>query len=353
MCVNKKCLFLLLLCLLCGFYVQAQQQFVVNLRVVDEKNDEPVEDADITIDALDRTFSTDQFGRVTVLLPLSYYTFNISSLGIVPEKFQVTIDRDTTLTFPVTVEARVLQEVEVRDSRFNEKVELYPVGIETISIENVRKVPMLAGEKDIVKLLTLLPGVQTGTEGSANLIVRGGTSDQNLYLLDDATLYHSGHLMGFLSSFNPLAIDSVTLYKAGFPARYGGRLSSVIQVGSKEANLDSLSVEGNVGIISSKLSVQVPLIKQKSSLMLSARRTYLDVLSNLFTKKTAVSNQVSYNFYDVNGKWVYYFKPGHKIAVNFYQDRDSYFDIIRDRTDDSYDENRITWKNSDYRAYLA
>ncbi len=333
--------------MLCGLVLHAQQQYVVHLQVVDAQNDEPVADADITIDVLDRTFATNEYGKVTVLLPLSYYTFKVSSLGIISRSFQATIDRDTTLTFPVTVEAKVLDEVEVVDARFNEKVDLNVVGVEKISLQAIEALPMLAGEKDIVKSLTLLPGVQTGTEGSANINVRGGTSDQNLYLLDHATLYHSGHLLGFLSSFNPMAIDSVTLFKAGFPARYGGRLSSVIQTGTKEGNLDSVSVRGNVGIISSKLSVQVPVIRQKSSLILSGRRTYVDLFQRLFAGSNPVRNQTSYVFYDMNAKWVYYFTPDNKVSINFYQDYDTYYDITTDRTTEpkTYQENRLTWRN--------
>ena len=324
---------------------QAQDRAVVHLLTVDKNTQEPVADVELTIDAIQKTFTTNEAGVVTVLLPVSYYNVRASSLGIVNQSFQIVVQRDTTFTFPVTVASRVLDEVKIIESRINEKAKHSVAGIETITPQQVQQLPMLAGEKDVVKSLTLLPGVQTGTEGSAQLLVRGGTADQNLYLLDQATLYHSGHLLGFLSSFNPLATDSVTLYKGGFPARYGGRLSAILDARVKEANLDSLRVEGNIGIISSKASVEVPLVRNKASLLLAGRRTYLDVFQRLATASQPVRNQVSHSFYDVNAKGVYYFGPNHKLTAHFYQDRDSYFDIIDDRTNNSLSENRLTWRN--------
>ena len=324
---------------------QAQDRAVVHLLTVDKNTQEPVADVELTIDAIQKTFTTNKAGVVTVLLPVSYYNVRASSLGIVSQDFQIVVQRDTTFTFPVTIESRVLDEVEIVESRINEKAKHSGAGVETITPQQVQQLPMLAGEKDVVKSLTLLPGVQTGTEGSAQLLVRGGTTDQNLYLLDQATLYHSGHLLGFLSSFNPLATDSVTLYKGGFPARYGGRLSAILDARVKEANLDSLRVDGNIGIISSKASVEVPLVRNKASLLLAGRRTYLDVFQRLASANKPVREQVSYSFYDFNGKGVYYFGSDHKLTAHFYQDRDSYFDIVDDRTNNNLSENRLTWRN--------
>ncbi len=324
---------------------QAQDRAVVHLLTVDKNTQKPVADVELTIDAIQKTFTTNEEGVVTLLLPVSYYNVRASSLGIVSQDFQIVVQRDTTFTFSVTVASRVLDEVEIVESRINEKAKHSVAGIETITPQQVQQLPMLAGEKDIVKSLTLLPGVQTGTEGSAQLLVRGGTADQNLYLLDQATLYHSGHLLGFLSSFNPLATDSVTLYKGGFPARYGGRLSAILDARVKEANLDSLRVDSNIGIISSKASVEVPLVRNKASLLLAGRRTYLDVFQRLASSNDPVREQVSYSFYDVNAKGVYYFGPDHKLTAHFYQDRDSYFDIVDDRANNSLSENRLTWRN--------
>ena len=324
---------------------QAQDRAVVRLLTVDKNTQQPVADVELTVDAIQRTFTTNEAGVVTVLLPVLYYNVRASGLGIISQTFQIVVQRDTTFTFPVTVESRVLDEVEIKESRINEKTKHNVAGVETITPQQVQQLPMLAGEKDIVKSLTLLPGVQTGTEGSAQLLVRGGTADQNLYLLDQATLYHSGHLLGFLSSFNPLATDSVTLYKGGFPARYGGRLSAILDARVKEANLDSLRVDANLGIISTKASVEVPLVRNKASLLLAGRRTYLDVFQRLASANKPVREQVSYSFYDFNGKGVYNFGPNHKLTAHYYQDRDSYFEIVDDRTSNSLDEARLTWRN--------
>ena len=323
----------------------AQDRVVVHLLTVDKNNQEPVADVELTIDILQKTFTTNEAGVVTVLLPASYYQIRASGLGIVDQTFTAMVQQDTTLTFPVTVASRVLKEVTVVRSRINEKAKHNVAGVETVPIQQVQQMPMLAGEKDVVKSLTLLPGVQTGTEGSAQLLVRGGTSDQNLYLLDEATLYHSGHLLGFLSSFNPLAIDSITLYKGGFPARYGGRLSSILSTHVKEANLDSLRVAGNIGLVSSKLSIELPIVRQKASLLLAGRRTYLDIFQTLLSGNGSVREQVSYGFYDFNGKMVYNLKNNHKLTAHYYQDRDSYFDITDNRTNSSFSEDRLTWKN--------
>src|ERR1700712_5629642 len=156
-----------------------------------------------------------------------------------------------------------------------------------LSINQIKSVPVLLGEVDILKTLQLLPGVRNAGEGNAGFYVRGGGPDQNLIMLDDAVVYNSGHLFGFFSIFNADAIKSVSLIKGGMPPQYGGRLSSVLDVAMKEGNSNKLQVDGGIGLIASRLSIQGPIKKDKASFIVSARRTYIDALSKAFIKKSS------------------------------------------------------------------
>ncbi|MCW3076340.1 MAG: TonB-dependent receptor plug [Bacteroidetes bacterium] len=192
-----------------------------------------------------------------------------------------------------------LTEVTVISKKTNDNVESPRMGVIDIPIQKIKELPAILGETDVLKVIQLLPGVQSGNEGTTGFFVRGGNSDQNLVQLDEAVVYNPNHLFGLFSTFNTKALNNVTLIKGGFPAQYGGRLSSILDITMKEGNNQKFKVEGGVGLISSNLTIEGPIVKEKASFIISARRTYLDLLIKPFLPKNI---STTYNFYDLNAK---------------------------------------------------
>lgn len=215
-----------------------------------------------------------------------------------------------------------LQEVVVFNKRKDGNVKNAQMGKVDLSMNQIRSIPAFLGEVDILKAIQLLPGVQSAGEGNAGFYVRGGGPDQNLILLDDATVYNTGHLFGFFSVFNGDAIKNVSLIKGGIPAQYGGRLSSVLDVAMKEGNINRFQGEGGIGLIASRFSVQGPVQKNKSSFIVSARRTYIDALAKPFIKKSSGFYGSGYYFYDLNTKINYRFSDKDRLFLSGYFGRD-------------------------------
>lgn len=215
----------------------------------------------------------------------------------------------------------------------------------SLSPTQIKQMPLIMGEKDPLKALQLLPGVQQGTEGTSTFFVRGGGADQNLILLDEAIVYNANHLFGFFSTFNADPIKRVELFKGGFPARYGGRLSSVVDVQMKEGNNQNFHAEGGIGLIASRLTLEIPLIKNKSSLLVSGRRTYADLLIRPFMPKEAT---FSYSFFDTNLKWNYIINPKNTIYLSSYFGKDALMSKeIMERTSSTiYTNSGIGWGNT-------
>ena len=217
-----------------------------------------------------------------------------------------------------------------------------------VPIEQIKKVPAFFGEKDVLKVLQLMPGVQKGSEGQTGLYVRGGGPDQNLIILDDAVVYNASHLFGFFSIFNSDALRSVELTKGGFPARYGGRLSSVLDMNMKEGSKDKLHGEGGIGLISSRLTLEGPLVKGKSSFLVSGRRTYIDILAAPLIASQQVSEDVKvkpgYYFYDLNAKVNYDFGQKNKLYLSGYFGRDRF--SAQETGSDTESRNGLNWGNA-------
>ena len=217
-----------------------------------------------------------------------------------------------------------------------------------IPIQQIKKVPAFFGEKDVLKVLQLMPGVQKGTEGQTGLYVRGGGPDQNLIILDDAVVYNASHLFGFFSIFNSDALKSVELTKGGFPARYGGRLSSVLDMNMKEGSKDKLHGEGGIGLIATRMTLEGPLAKGKSSFLISGRRTYIDVLAAplIASQQQNDINKVKpgYYFYDLNAKLNYELSPKDKLYVSGYFGRDRFY--ANETTPELDSDNGLNWGNA-------
>ncbi|WP_234735917.1 TonB-dependent receptor [Tellurirhabdus bombi] len=260
----------------------------------------------------------------------------------------VSLKKSVTLTVYLPV-GQLLREVVVHGSSKN-NTSLQQMSRIEVPITKVRQIPALLGEKDVLKVLQLLPGVQKGSEGNAGIYVRGGGPDQNLILLDDAVVYNPSHLLGFFSAFNGDALEKVSLTKGGFPARFGGRLSSVIEAQMKEGSRDSLHGEAGIGLISSRLTLEGPLWRPKSdvpasSFLVSGRRTYFDVVSRPFLKspETGESPARSY-FYDLNAKLSFHLNANNKLTWSGFFGQDRFYNQ-RESNDTELDAS-IAWSNA-------
>ena len=240
------------------------------------------------------------------------YTMVVSFAGYGNDTVAVYLQKDTSISVALENAAKQLQEAVVTAGR-NNNVTKPLMGVQKLSINEIKDLPVLFGEKDILKTLQLLPGVQSAGDGNSGFFVRGGNTDQNLILLDEATVYNPSHLLGFFSTFNSDAIKDVTLYKGATPAEYGGRLSSVLDVKMNDGNNKEYHASGGIGLISSRLNIEGPIEKDKSSFIVSARRTYADVFLKL--SKDSNTNQNSLYFYDINAKANY--RLGNKDHIYF------------------------------------
>lgn len=248
-----------------------------------------------------------------------------SFVGYTNQKIELTLSRDTVIEVELG-NGLVLEEVVVKSGSFREQLNATEMSVETLTPVEAKVIPALFGEVDIIKTLQLKPGVASGSEGNSGLFVRGGSNDQNLIVLDEALVYNASHLFGFFSTFNADAIKDVKIYKGGFPAQYGGRLSSVIDVKLRDGNQKKFAGNGGIGLISSRLTLEGPIIKDKSSFMLSGRRTYVDVFTrqvNRANEDKADFNPIpDYYFYDLNAKLNYTLSDKDRLFLSGYFGRD-------------------------------
>jgi hypothetical protein len=260
------------------------------------------------------------YGFYSITLDTGHYTLQFSYLGYTSALKNVHLTKDMVMDVEL-IPGIQIKEVEVTADNPRKNIESTDMGTIDIGIETVKKLPALLGEVDLMKTLQLLPGVSSASEGTAGIYVRGGGPDQNLVLLDEAIVYNTGHLFGFFSIFNSDAIKNFTLIKGNMPANYGGRISSVIDVQMKEGNNQNYVIEGGVGLISSRFTVQGPIQKNKSSFILSGRRTYALDLAQPFINNTDFAGS-NYYFYDLNAKVNYQFSDRDRIYLSGYFGRD-------------------------------
>ena len=271
------------------------------------------------------------YGFFSLTLKKGDYQIQTSFVGFEPYILTVNLNADTTINMKMGGMLE-LEAVEISATQSEKIQDESQMSVIEIPIATIEKIPTLLGEKDVLKTLQLLPGVQSGSEGSSGMYVRGGGPDQNLILLDGVPVYNATHLFGFFSVFNTDAINSVELIKGGFPAHYGGRLSSVVDIHIKEGNLKEFHGSGSIGIVASKLTLEGPIIKDKASFIVSGRRTYIDLLARPIIKQQfeeAGNNGVAgYYFYDLNGKVNWKISDKDRIYLSSYLGDDRfYFDI--------------------------
>jgi outer membrane receptor for ferrienterochelin and colicin len=274
---------------------------------------------------LDGTASNN-YGFFSLTMPEGTYEIIFSYVGYQAELRKIDLHQDIELM--VGLDPSIgLEEVKITATT-SQSVKSTQMSAIDISVESIKKVPALLGEVDVIKAIQLLPGVQSGTEGASGLYVRGGGPDQNLILLDGTPVYNASHLFGFFSVFNADAINNVKLIKGGFPARYGGRSSSVLDISLKEGNLKEFKGSGSVGLIASKLTLEGPIIKDRTSFIISARRTYLDLLAQPMIREIAGGDEYSttgYYFYDLNAKINHRISSKDHLYFSVYSGEDRFY----------------------------
>ncbi|MFY0627466.1 MAG: TonB-dependent receptor [Reichenbachiella sp.] len=286
----------------------------INGYILDEENQEGLVGATVLDKYSGQGTITNAFGFFSLTLDQDSVYLNAQYIGYSTQTLLLALDKDKQITITLKTNTQKLKGVVVSADKFEvkEEVENTSMGSIRLKPKEMTYIPTIAGEVDIIKVAQLMPGVSRGVEGSTGMYVRGGTDDQNLVLLDDATVYNIGHLFGFFSIFNNESIRDVKLYKAGFPAEYGGRLSSVLDIRMKEGDMLNWHGSGGIGSISSRFAFNGPIVKEKLAIMVSGRRTYIDQVLK------AVDTDLPYYFYDLNAKLSYVVNKKNKVILSSY-----------------------------------
>ncbi|WP_027420786.1 TonB-dependent receptor [Crocinitomix catalasitica] len=314
---------LTLLFTLLSVFVIAQEKATLSGNLKSLESGEDVIGARIVVEELPGTGAvTNVYGFYSLTLPKGVYTITYRSIGFDQVTVKVDLNDDLVKNLELKEEGRLFGEVTVTAEKQDENIKSTEMGVDKINVKDIENIPVLFGEKDILKTMQLMPGVKSAGEGSAGFFVRGGSADQNLILLDGAPVYNASHLLGFFSVFNSDALKDVKLYKGSAPAQFGGRLASVMDINMKEGNMKRLSVSGGIGLISSKLTIEAPIVKDKGSFILSGRRTYLDVFRGL-SKNEAAKSATLY-FYDLNAKANYRLSDKDRVFISGYFGRDKF-----------------------------
>jgi hypothetical protein len=268
--------------------------------------------------------ASNQAGYYSISVLPGNYKLTVNYLGYKTIEDTISLTRNTQRLVEMEPAAITGSEVVIQGERGNVNVTSGEVGRMELSIQTIKALPALMGEADVIKSVQLLPGVQSGGEGNSGFYVRGSGTDQNLVLLDEATIYNPDHLFGFFSIFNADAVKSVDLIKSGMPAYYGGRAASILSVYQKEGNMKKYEVDGGLGLIFSHLTVQGPIKKNRASFLISARRTYADVIVQPFLKKDNPMKGTNFYFYDLNAKFNIVINPRHRLYFGAYYGQDVY-----------------------------
>ncbi|MBC7381562.1 MAG: TonB-dependent receptor [Bacteroidia bacterium] len=316
---NKLLSFLLFACIWVQTAAAQQKNYTVSGNIKDAKNGEDLIGASISVPSLKLGVSTNSYGFYSITLPAGSYTLEVSYIGFETILKEISLNQNILLNLELIEAKTQLQEVIVKtDKANNSNVSANKTSVIKIDIKQVKKIPTLLGEVDIIKAIQLLPGIQAAGDGSTNFIVRGGNIDHNLVQLDEAVVYNPSHVLGFFSVFNGDAIKDFEIYKGGIPAQYGGRLASVLDVHMKDGNSKNYVATGGIGLLSSRLTLEGPIVKGKSSFLISGRRSYFDVLFPF----TSQLKDVTAYFGDLNLKANYILGDKDKIYLSGYLGRD-------------------------------
>lgn len=301
------------------------QKFTISGNITDAADGEDLFGARVMVKELDNTGAeANVYGFYSLTLPEGEYTLVYRYSGYTNKEIIVKLDQDKTLNVELSVQSDVqeIQEVTVTSKRENDNITSAQMEVTKLDPKDIETIPILFGEQDVMKTLQLTPGIKGAGEGNAGFFVRGGGADQNLILLDESIVYNASHLLGFFSVFNSDAIKDVSLYKSGIPAEYGGRASSVMDVRMRDGNNKGYVVSGGIGLISSRLTVEGPIVKEKGAFIVSARRSYADLFLN-FADDPVLQNTTLY-FYDFNAKANYKISDRDRVFISGYFGRDDF-----------------------------
>lgn len=299
----------------------AQNKYTISGYVKDSLTGENLITATVQIKGSTLGAYTNQYGFFSLSAPQGSYELSVSYIGYQTVTHKLELTSDARINFQLSPVAKEIHEVVIQAERKDNNVTSSEMGKVDLPMEKIKALPVIMGETDVLKTIQLLPGVQGGAEGTSGFYVRGGGPDQNLIMLDEAVVYNSAHLFGFFSVFNSDAILNTTLYKSGMPAEYGGRISSVLDISMKEGNNKTYHASGGIGLIASRLTVEGPIKKDKSSFIVSGRRTYIDVLTKPYVNTTKYKG-TGYYFYDLNVKTNYRFSDKNQLFLSGYFGRD-------------------------------
>lgn len=311
----KKILLLLLFLATTPFTAFAQEKFTLSGSISDAKNNETLIGVNLFFPEIKAGISTNEYGFYSITLPEGTYKIQISYLGYETIEETIFLDKSTKKSFAMTESGELLQEVIITEKTAT-NIRKPEMSVNKLSISTIKKIPVVLGEVDVLKALLTLPGVTNAGEGQSGFNVRGGGADQNLILLDEATIFNSSHVFGFFSVFNPDAIKDLKLYKGGIPARFGGRVSSVLDIYQKDGNSNDFHMNGGIGIISSRILAEGPIVKDKGSFLFAGRSSY----AHLFLK--LADNQNTAYFYDLNTKLSYKLNDRNSLFLSGYFGRD-------------------------------
>ncbi|MFP4665060.1 MAG: TonB-dependent receptor [Bacteroidales bacterium] len=317
------------------------QKHTISGYVRDAGTGEELLGANVSVEGQNIGATTNAYGFYSLTVPDGKYKLSYSFIGYQEEKVDANITSDKKLNIDLKPTAYQTEEVVVSSERSDANVNSSRMSVEKIPMEEVKKLPSFMGEVDVMKTVQLMPGVQAAGEGNAGFYVRGGGPDQNLIILDEATVYNASHLFGFFSVFNADAIKGFELYKGGMPAQYGGRVSSVMDIQMNNGNMKSYDFEGGIGTIATRFTAQGPIKKDKASFLISGRRTYIDVLIKPFINKDSPFKGSGYYFYDGNLKLNYKFSDSDRLYLSAYYGED----IFNFSSTDAGFNLKIPWGN--------
>ena len=316
-----KYFFLLVVLFLQVNILPAQKKVTISGTVKDAKTGEAMAGAVVfNLSNPQNAVSANAYGFYSLTVPAGIDTIISQYIGYDKWGLIINLQKDTTINVAILETGKTLEQVTVNADKGNKNVTSAQMGAITMTVKEMEHIPAFFGEKDIMKVLELLPGVKSAGDGNSGFYVRGGGADENLVLLDEAPVYNPGHLLGFFSTFNSDAIKDVTLYKGGMPADYGGRLSSVVDVRMKDGNDQDYSVSGGIGLITSRLTIEGPIVKHKGSFIVSGRAAYAGLFAKLSSNPTV--NKSTLYFYDFNLKANYSISDRDRVYVSGYFGRD-------------------------------
>ncbi|WP_111683028.1 TonB-dependent receptor [Winogradskyella tangerina] len=334
--MNRKTFLVFTIFLWTSISILAQEKFTLSGTITDSQSNETLIGVNIIVPEIQSGTMTNEYGFYSITLPEGTYKVQISYLGFLTINETIVLNADMTKNFKLQESAESLDEVVIEEDVEKLNIRKPQMSVNALSIQTIKNMPVVLGEVDVIKSITLLPGVTNAGEGSSGFNVRGGAADQNLILLDEATIFNSSHLFGFFSVFNPDAIKDIKLYKGGIPAKYGGRISSVLDIYQKEGNSSEFHMNGGIGLVSSRLLAEGPIKKDKGSFLFGGRSSYAHLFLPLFD-----IDNVAY-FYDLNTKLSYRLNERNSIFLSGYFGRDVF--NIQDSFENTYGNTVVNFR---------